>query len=584
VATERVERRLTAILSADVAGYSRLTGLDEEGTHVRLKEHLRVLVDPKITEHHGRVVKNTGDGMLAEFGSVVDSLRCAVDVQRGMAERNAEVPRDKRIEFRIGINVGDIIIDGGDIFGDGVNVAARLEGLAHPGGICVSHRVREDTPGKLDVVFEDMGDHHLKNIAQPVRLYSVALRTSVKVLPSGPLVLGLPDKPSIAVLPFNVMQGDKGDEDFADGLTEDIITALSRISALFVIARNSTFIYKGKAIEIRQVGNELGVRYVMEGSVRRSGVRIRISAQLIEAATGHHVWAEKYDCDPTDIFGVQDEISKNIAAAIQTEVRLHEGLISEYSRADPTVHDLVNKAFKSMYKLTKMGFAEARTSINQAFARTSDDPRLNQIAATVEFHEFWLGYSQDHTQLERGLSFAEKAVSLNPIDEYSCWIFGLLAAFTGQHDIGIGSLRRAIELNPNFSLGHGSLATILAFAGMSDESIRENEISLRLNPRDPSNFFRHYGLALAHFVAGQYAEAARWARRAAGGKPDWPVAHVILIASLRQHNRIDEAAAALKNYLVNFPNSRISDFWWLPIKLPAHRDDLTEGLRKAGLP
>src|SRR5205809_1843158 len=286
---DRVKRRLTAILAADVAGYSRLTGLDEEGTHAQLQDHLRSVVDPKIAEHRGRVVKNTGDGLLAEFSSVVDAVRCAVDVQRGMAERNTDVPQEKRIEFRIGINVGDVMIDRGDIFGDGVNVAARLEGLAEPGGICLSDDAHRQVRGKLELTSEDMGEQKLKNIAQPVRVYRV--RPSGAAATTRPS-LPLPDKPSIAVLPFENMSGDPEQGYFADGIVEEIITALSRFRQLFVIARNSTFTYKGRAVDVKQVGLELGVSYVLEGSVRKSGNRIRITGQLINASTGAHLWAE----------------------------------------------------------------------------------------------------------------------------------------------------------------------------------------------------------------------------------------------------------------------------------------------------
>jgi adenylate cyclase len=280
MANERVERRLTAILAADVAGYSRLIGQDEENTHVQLKEHLRVFVDPKITEHHGRVVKRTGDGMLAEFGSVVDAVRCALDVQRGMAERNAVVPQEKRIEFRVRINVGDIILDGGDIFGDGVNVAARLEGLAHPGGICVSRRVQEDICGKLDVGFEDMGNKQLKNIASPVRVYAVRLDTKST---DRSLLPDLPDKPSIAVLPFDSMSADAGQDYPADGIVEAITATLSRIRSFFVIARMSAFTYKGRRVNVRDVGRELGVAYVLEGSVQKVANRLRIFVQLMSS-------------------------------------------------------------------------------------------------------------------------------------------------------------------------------------------------------------------------------------------------------------------------------------------------------------
>src|SRR5262245_42447158 len=321
LAGERVERRLRAILAADVAGYSRLTGIDEEGTHIRLREHLRVVFDPSIAEHRGRIVKTTGDGMLAEFRSVVDAVRCAVHVQRGMAERNEGVPPDERIEFRIGINLGDIILDAGDIFGDGVNVAARLEGVAEPGGICLSDDAHRQVRGKLDIAFEDAGEQRLKNIASPVRIY--------RVRPAGaaatPRPVGaLPDKPSIAVLPFQNLSGDPEQEYFADGTVEDIVTALSRFRNLFVISRNSSFTYKGHAVDVKQVGRELGVRYVLEGSVRKAANRVRITGQLIDATTGAHLWADHFDGNLDDIFNLQDQVTASVVSAVAPKVEQAE--------------------------------------------------------------------------------------------------------------------------------------------------------------------------------------------------------------------------------------------------------------------
>src|ERR1700726_38181 len=308
-------RRLAAILAADVAGYSRLMGEDEEGTHERLKAHLGELVNPKIREHRGRTVKNTGDGLLVEFQSVVDAVRCAVEVQRAMVDRNADVPADKRIEFRFGIHQGDIIVEDGDIFGDGVNLAARLEGIAEPGGICVSGRVRADAAGKVDVAFDDLGEQSLKNIARPVRVYRVRLGEAPET--NTPLAaLALPDKPSIAVLPFQNMSGDLEQEYFADGMVEEIITALSRIRWLFVIARNSTFTYKGRPVDVKEVGRELGVRYVLEGSVRKAGSRVRITGQLIDATTGAHLWADKFEGELQDVFDLQDNVATSVVGAI----------------------------------------------------------------------------------------------------------------------------------------------------------------------------------------------------------------------------------------------------------------------------
>src|SRR5438132_4418176 len=315
-------RRLAAILAADVAGYSRLMGADEEGTHQRLGVLRRELLDPKITEHHGRIVKNTGDGFLADFSSVVDAVRGAVDMQRGMAERNASVVATERIEFRIGINLGDVIIEEHDIFGDGVNIAARLEALAEPGGICISRTVRDHIRDKLAYRFDDMGEQQVKNIARPVRVYRVSDIRGGSQIPSAPALptLPLPDKPSVAVLPFTNMSAEPEQEFFADGIAEDVITALSRYPSLFVIARNSCFTYKGRAVDLKQVGRELGVRYVLEGSVRKAAGKVRITGQLIDATTGAHIWADRFERDLTDIFALQDEVTVAVVTAIEPKL------------------------------------------------------------------------------------------------------------------------------------------------------------------------------------------------------------------------------------------------------------------------
>jgi adenylate cyclase len=340
----RVERRLAAILAADVAGYSRLMGADEEGTLAALKAIRRELGDPKIAEHRGRIVKTTGDGLLVEFGSVVDAVRCAVEVQRAMADRNAGTRAEKRIEFRIGIHQGDIIVEDGDIFGDGVNLAARLEGVAEPGGICVSGRVRADATGKVDVAFDDLGEQSLKNIARPLRVYRVRL-AEVPAMDTPTPTLALPDKPSIAVLPFANLSGDPEQEYFADGMVEEIITALSRIRWLFVIARNSSFTYKGQAVDVKQVGRELGVRYVLEGSVRKAGGRVRITGQLIDATSGTHLWADRFDGSLEDIFDLQDKVAISVAGVIEPTLQAAETARSAARpTADLTAYDLYLRA------------------------------------------------------------------------------------------------------------------------------------------------------------------------------------------------------------------------------------------------
>jgi adenylate cyclase len=364
VVEQRVERKLSAILAVDVAGYSRLVGADEEGTLARLKALRRVLVDPKIDEHRGRIVKTTGDGILAQFASVVDALRCAVEIQRGMTKQNAEMPEDRRIEVRMGINVGDIIIDGDDIYGDGVNIAARLEGLSEPGGICVSLSVRDQVRDKLDLVFDDAGEHQLKNIAWPIRVYRVRLRGGAAALRPA---LVLPDRPSIAVLPFENMSGDAEQDYFADGMVEEIITALSRMRWLFVIARNSSFTYKGRAVDVKQVGRELGVRYVLEGSVRKAGSRVRITGQLIDTSTGAHLWAERFDGGMEDIFVLQDQVTASVVGAIGPKLEQAE---IERAKRKPTAsldaYDYYLRGMACFHQWTREANSEALSHFHQA--------------------------------------------------------------------------------------------------------------------------------------------------------------------------------------------------------------------------
>jgi TolB-like protein len=387
-------RRLAAISAADVAGYSRLMGADEEGTLERLKALRRELLDPKIAEHHGRIVKTTGDGLLVEFASVVDAVRCAVAVQQRMAGRNTEIPLDKRIELRIGINVGDIVAEDADIFGDGVNVAARIEALAEPGGICVSARVQEDAAGKLDLVFEDIDEQSLKNIARPVRVYRVPIDSSAVKAP-----LPLPDKPSLAVLPFQNLSGDPEQEYFVDGVVEEIITAISRLPWLFVIARNSSFAYKGKSPDLRQVGRELGVRYVLEGSLRKAGNRVRITGQLIDTTTGAHIWADRFDGVLDDIFELQDEVASRVAGAIEPKLRQSE---IERATRKPTesldAYDLYLRALALRDTHTDESVAEAIDLLKRALAI---DPNYAPAKALV-------GWSRAH-QGSHGRSLPSEA-------------------------------------------------------------------------------------------------------------------------------------------------------------------------------
>ena len=444
-------RRLAAILAADVAGYSRLIGADEGGTLERLRTLRRELLDPKIAEHRGRLVKTTGDGYLVEFGSVVDALRCAVEVQREMTGRNTGVPPDNRIEFRIGINMGDIVVEDGDIFGDGVNVAARLEALAEPGGICVAARVQEDAAGKLDLAFEDIGEQQLKNIVRPVRAYRV-VTASGPARPRASTGPPLPEKPSIAVLPFANMSGDPEQEYFADGMVEEIITALSRIRWLFVIARNSSFTYKGQTVDVKQVGRELGVRYVLEGSVRRAAGRVRITAQLIDAGTNAHLWADRFDGSLEDVFDLQDRVASSVAGVIEPALQA-----AEMARATrkPTesldAYDLHLRALAEANRLSANGMQAAVDLLKQALA--IDQNYLPAIALTVwcrllQRTHGWI--SATGPEVETALHLARRAVVAGRDDpEVLCVASYALAAFAGENETALLGIDRALMLNPN---------------------------------------------------------------------------------------------------------------------------------------
>ncbi|OKO70440.1 hypothetical protein AC629_40390 [Bradyrhizobium sp. NAS80.1] len=588
----RVERRLAAILAADVAGYSRLMGADEEGVLAHLKTARKSLVDPTIAAHRGRIVKTSGDGMLVEFASAVDAARCAIEVQRGMVEQNSTVPRARRIEFRVGIHVGDIIVDDNDIFGDGVNIAARLEGIAEPGGICLSDDAQRQIRGKVDIAFEDMGPQNLKNIVEPMRTWRLQMNVDVSATASAEWSTdttqsSLPDKPSIAVLPFQNMSGDTEQEYFADGLSEDIITELSRISSMSVIARNSAFVYKSRPVDVKQAGRELGVRYILEGSVRRSNQRVRVTAQLVETTTGGHLWAEKYDRSLANIFEIQDEITRSVVASTQTQVVLREGALAERSeRPDFRTWDLAKQGLKNIYALTQESIAEARKVATELTRIDASFAKGHQLLAAATYHLALMGFCDDRgAMLGDALQSARNAIRLDDRDEYSHWILGgVLGQGLGQHDKAVAAYRRALELNPNFSLAFGSLGTVLALAGEPDESVRNSEICISANPRDPSIFFRFSGLALAYFVAEDYPRSREWAARSVARKREWWQGHALLASSCVLLGKGDEAGAAVHDWLAAFPSARISNLPPIPFKKATDLKRFHDALRSAGLP
>jgi TolB-like protein/class 3 adenylate cyclase/Flp pilus assembly protein TadD len=588
MAEARVERRLAAIMAADIAGYSRLMGVDEEGTLRQLKAHRKELVDPKITEHRGHIVKTTGDGMLVEFVSVVDAVRCAVDIQRGMVERNADVPAESCIQFRVGINVGDIISDNNDIYGDGVNVAARLEALAEPGGIIVSRNVYDQVRDKLSFGFEDMGEQTVKNIARPIGVHRVSLveNTTPVVVKADAVAatIGVSsvDRPSIAVLPFANMSGDPEQEYFADGISEDIITGLSKLRWFFVIARNSSFTYKGKAVDVKRVARELGVRYVLEGSVRKSGNRVRITTQLIDATTGNHIWADRYDGDLTDIFALQDEITKKVVATIEPKLLEAESIRSQNrSPEDIGAWDMVMQANSQFWRVTKADSEAAIAMLTRAVERYPDYAPAHSMLAFMLFWSSYLIFIEPQT--EKARSVAARAAQLDDSDPWAHLALGFAAFIMCRSEEAVEEYERAIDLNPNFAAAHGYLGWALAVAGQSDRAISHIEEAMRMSPHDPQNAMFNAGLAVAHYLAGRYIEAVGFARKALQQHYGFIGSHRIYVASLAQAGRIDEAHAALARMKELQPEVSIA---WIKKYVPYPPEQMAhyiEGVRKAGL-
>jgi adenylate cyclase len=594
----RVERRLAAIMAADIVGYSRLMGTDEEGTLAGLKAIKRDLGDPKIAEHRGRIVKTTGDGLLVEFVSVVDAMRCAVEVQQEMARRNADVPADKRIEFRFGIHQGDIIIDDGDIFGDGVNLAARLEGLAEPGGICVSRVVRDEIRDKLDFAFEDMGERSLKNIARPMRVFALNIGARASRPPAaetkaaGPMVepapLALPDKPSLVVLPFQNMSGDPEQEYFVDGMVEEITTAIARLPWLFAIARNSAFTYKGRAVDVKQVAQELGVRYVLEGSLRKAGNRVRITGQLIDTTTGAHIWADRFDGALDDIFELQEQVASSVAGAIEPKLRQSE--IERASRkptANLSAYDLYLRALAQSYRYTDEAFAEAVVLAREALAI---DPSYAPAAAMVGWCRMlqrtqgWGALSDEDTG--EACRLAHQALEAARDDAETIWQAALTLFFlAGEAAMAAAALDRALAFNPNSANAWLARGIIHAWRNEPEAAIEAIERARRLSPFDPHTFRNAYNLAIAHLVARRFEQAIEWADRALHVQPRTVTAMRVKVAAMAHLGQLDEARAELSRVLAIDPKLTIAGFRGSAhYQAPEVLELYVTGLRIAGLP
>jgi TolB-like protein/Flp pilus assembly protein TadD len=576
----RMERRLAAILAADVVGYSRLMEADEAGTLSALNSHRKDLIDPRVAEHHGRVVKLMGDGALIEFGSVIDAIEFAVAVQQGMIERNAKVSDNRRIEFRIGINIGDIIVEGEDIYGDGVNVAARLETLCDPGSICVAQNVFNQVKNKVDLGFEDMGEQKVKNITEPVRAYRVQLPRP-SVVDASPV---LPDKPSIAVLPFNNMSGDPEQEYLSDGITEDIITALSRLRWFLVIARNSTFVYKGRSVDVKQVGRELGVRYVLEGSVRKAGNRVRITAQLVDATNGAHHWAQKFDRDLIDIFELQDDITRSVASAIEPKLVAAEGArLQSRSPQDLSAWDLVMRAMTHYGRMTTSESEIAIRILRSTVQKYPDYGPAHSLLAFALLVSDHVGWKPEGDDYGDAAELARRAAQLDNEDPWAHLALGYFAFTQCQTDETIQEYKRALELNPNFATAHGYLGWALAFDGQSEEAIHYFELALRMSPHDPLKAFFYSGTGVAHYYAHRYDEAVEWARNAVRERPGFTASRRILCASLAKAGRIGEAKEEMVALRTMQPNLSIA---WIKEHVPytaRAMPHFIEGMRKAGL-
>jgi TolB-like protein len=589
MASPHVERRLAAILAADVAGYSRLMGADEEGTHAALKVYRREIIDPKITEYYGRVVRIIGDGLLLEFASVIAAVRWAVEVQRAMGERNAGLPQDKRIEYRMGINAGDIIIDGADIWGDGVNVASRLEALAEPGGICVSGRVQEDVHGSIEIGFEDIGEQQLKNIARLVRVYRVRLKGAAKATPALHHA-----KPSIAVLPFNNMSGDPEQEYFADGMVEEITTALSRTRWLFVIARNSSFTYKGRAVDVKQVGRELGVRYVLEGGVRKATDRVRITAQLIDASTGAHLWADRFDGSLENIFELQDQVTASVVAAIAPRMEQAE---VERTKHKPTesldAYDYFLRGIASLHSWTKESNDEALRLFTKAIELDPDFASAYGMASWCYVRRkgsHWIvDRVQETTETAR---LARRAAELGWDDAVALAWGGFALAYV-VHDVEVAAalIDRALQLNPNLAEAWHFSGWVRIYLGEPETAMEHLTHAMRLSPLDPLTFVAQMAMAFAYFFAGRYDDASSWAEKALATSPpglrERPVYHPALLIAAASNSlagRLEEASKAIARLRQLNPTPHISNLKkQVPLRRPEDLARYAEGLRKAGL-
>jgi len=586
---ERLPRKLAAILYADVAGYSRLTGDDEDATHRRLSEYLD-LISESVEQHRGRVMHYAGDAVLAMFDAVVDSLACAAQIQNGLRDRNQALGDDRKVEFRIGVNLGDVIEDRGDIYGDGVNVAARLEALAVPGGICISDAVRAAVGKKLDFHYESMGEQEVKNISEPVRAYHVLLDGAPEDSVSSPegASLKLPSKPSIAVLPFTNMSHDPEQEYFTDGVTDDIITALSNVQSFFVIARNSTFTFKGQAVDVKKVGRDLGVQYVVEGSVRRAGDRVRITAQLLDAASGVHVWADRFDRALEDIFDLQDEVTESVVGAIEPHLNRAEfERIREKRPESLDAYDYTLRGLSLMNSLTPRDAANALKLFREAIKADSRYARAYVCASwCYRRHVQLRGMTLSDKDKAESISLAEAAVALDGTDPYVLWQAGMTAGLVADDPTMMTTLvERSLSINSNSTRAWSANGILRCILGQPEEAIPAAERAIRMSPVDPSMWVPYGLLANAYMQQAQYEEAASWARKSlAQHRFNLPAYHVLGASCVHIGHQV-EAESAVRQLRELDPELTISRLEaTYPVARYRNLDTFLEGLSQAGLP
>jgi adenylate cyclase len=582
---------LAAVLAADVAGYSRLMGRDEERTLAQLKALRKTLVDPAIALHRGRIVKTTGDGMLVEFASAVDAIRYAVEIQQAMAMENAAVPPELRIEFRIGIHVGDIIIDEDDIFGDGVNIAARLEGIGAPGGICISDDAQRQIRGKLDVVFDDMGLQELKNIAEPMRSWCLRFGDDGGAIqsassPSRLPHLALPAKPSIVVLPFDNMSAEPGQDFLADGIVEAITSALSRIRSFFVIARTSAFTYKGRTRDAREIGRELGVAYLLEGSVQKIGNRLRIIVQLIETEAAAHVWSSRFDGTMDEFFDLEDRITEQVAGALQPSVRIAEIERSRRKRPqDLGSYDYTMRAMPHVWALEKEESAKAIELLEAALAIDPKYPLALSLAGWCHAQRSVYNWADDIAESQRkAQSLAEQAAQMSGDDPIILAVLGAVHTFLRNHGTARVLLERAVTLDPNAAWAWSRLGWVECYADQPNKGIENFERALRLSPIDPINFNNYVGIGSSHEILQEYDEAAALYRRALQERPNARWIYRNLAACLSGAGRMEEARQAYAELMRSYPDLTISKFKQAMVFSPAVLERMAENLRKVGLP